>query len=66
MANTDRRKNILTMRYATQFKCIGGDCPDDCCHDWDIQIDKKTYQNLKKLYQGLLMAQNSSSKESSE
>jgi lysine-N-methylase len=30
--------------YAGDFQCIGASCEDDCCHSWNIPLDKKTYQ----------------------
>lgn len=27
------------LQYATQFTCIGGDCPATCCRHWEIPID---------------------------
>jgi lysine-N-methylase len=38
----------LTMRYVTEFACTGGDCPDNCCHGWQVQLDKKTYEDLQR------------------
>ena len=26
--------------YYQQFKCIAGDCPDSCCHEWEVQVDE--------------------------
>jgi len=51
MRNTQNRKGITT-KYALDFKCIGPDCPDNCCHDWNITIARKTYGNLKKVLPG--------------
>lgn len=28
--------------YMTQFQCIGGDCPDTCCRDWEVVLDEDT------------------------
>ena len=25
--------------YYEAFSCIAGDCPDSCCHEWDVQVD---------------------------
>lgn len=36
--------------YYDDFKCIAGDCIDNCCHaEWEISIDKKTYKKYRKL-----------------
>ena len=34
--------------YAGAFQCIGPSCEDPCCGDWDIPLDKNTYER----YQG--------------
>jgi lysine-N-methylase len=33
--------------YAAAFRCIGAECEDNCCHGWDIPVDKKTYDRYK-------------------
>ena len=41
---------VLKPFYYDDFKCIAGDCIDNCCHaKWEISIDKKTYKKYKKL-----------------
>ncbi len=30
--------------YAGAFRCIGSACEDDCCHSWNIPVDKATYE----------------------
>lgn len=25
--------------YYKEFTCIAGDCPDSCCHEWEVQVD---------------------------
>ena len=40
---------FLSMEYYKNFKCIGSKCEDHCCKDWAITIDKKTFENYKKL-----------------
>ena len=25
--------------YYKTFSCIASDCPDSCCHEWDVQVD---------------------------
>lgn len=34
--------------YYEKFSCIGGDCPDNCCAGWEIEIDKPTLKKYKK------------------
>ena len=26
--------------YYKEFRCIAGDCPDSCCHEWTVQVDR--------------------------
>lgn len=41
---------VLKPFYYDNFKCIVGDCIDNCCHaEWEISIDKRTYKKYKKL-----------------
>ncbi|HEX3967075.1 MAG TPA: flagellin lysine-N-methylase [Edaphobacter sp.] len=30
--------------YAACFRCIGPDCEDSCCTEWDIPVDRVTYE----------------------
>ena len=34
--------------YAGVFRCIGPQCEDTCCGDWDIPVDKITYQEYRR------------------
>jgi lysine-N-methylase len=34
--------------YAGLFHCIGARCEDTCCGDWDIPLDKVTYQRYRQ------------------
>ena len=27
-------------KYYENFRCIAGLCPDSCCHQWEVQVDK--------------------------
>ncbi|UED80931.1 flagellin lysine-N-methylase [Lysinibacillus sp. CD3-6] len=40
---------ILIPEYFSDFSCIGGACEDTCCAGWNITVDKKTYQNYRKV-----------------
>ena len=43
---------VLKPFYYDDFKCIAGDCIDNCCHaEWEISIDKKTYKKNDKYNQ---------------
>lgn len=37
-----------TFNYLPGFACLGGDCEDTCCKDWDIGFDQPHYQLLKE------------------
>ena len=40
---------VLKPFYYDDFKCIAGDCIDNCCHaEWEISIDKRTYKKYRK------------------
>lgn len=34
--------------YYTQFRCLAGQCRDDCCQDWNITFSKKDYLTVKQ------------------
>lgn len=34
-------------RYFTDFHCIGGDCPDNCCYGWRIDWKAEEVEKLK-------------------
>ena len=36
-------------KYFKEFKCIGGECTDSCCIEWDIDIDKTTFRRYYKV-----------------
>lgn len=40
--------------YAAEFRCIGPACEDPCCGDWDIPLDKQTYERYRQFPQGKL------------
>ncbi len=31
-------------KLATEFNCLGSDCPDTCCTGWNISLDKSTHK----------------------
>ncbi|MDH5443981.1 MAG: flagellin lysine-N-methylase [Gammaproteobacteria bacterium] len=35
-----------SFNYLPGFSCLGGDCEDTCCKDWDIWFDQSHYQLL--------------------
>jgi lysine-N-methylase len=34
--------------YAAVFRCIGASCEDSCCGDWDIPLDRSTYDKYQQ------------------
>ena len=38
----------LLPRYVTRFSCIGPRCEDNCCSNWKVDIDEKSYGEYKK------------------
>lgn len=28
--------------YYDQFRCIAGNCPDSCCHEWEVAVDARS------------------------
>ena len=39
--------NIMTPKFFKNFTCVGGDCEDHCCHSWTINVNKKSYKQLR-------------------
>ncbi|MBP2021811.1 lysine-N-methylase [Clostridium punense] len=39
---------LLVPEFLLNFNCIGSQCEDTCCHEWEILIDKNTYYTYKK------------------
>ena len=35
---------IITPDYYSRFKCVGGECPDNCCIGWEIDINDNMYE----------------------
>ncbi len=42
-------QKTIHLKFLQRFACLASDCPDDCCHGWNIHLDADT---LKK-WQGL-------------
>lgn len=41
--------NVVKFAYYDEFQCTGPECPDSCCKDWHIRINKKEYLDYKKM-----------------
>lgn len=49
MAEAEAR-SLLALRYMVDFRCIGGDCEDNCCHSgWAIYVDQEHLIQLRRL-----------------
>ncbi len=45
-------KKLLAPAYMHEFRCLGGDCEDTCCQNWDIRLDEKHYKSLEQAFNG--------------
>src|SRR5215468_475669 len=32
----------------TRFACLGGACPDTCCAEWELAVDREHYDRLRE------------------
>lgn len=35
--------------YFDRFRCLAGECPDSCCKDWQVQVDKASARRYRAL-----------------
>lgn len=35
-----------TLKYMARFACIGAECEDNCCHSWQVEVDRVTWDRL--------------------
>ena len=40
-------RHFVSPGYMQEFQCLGGDCPDTCCKNWDIRIDKVQFDRMQ-------------------
>lgn len=40
---------MMAPRYVSEFHCVGADCPDTCCANWTIPIDKATFSQYRRV-----------------
>lgn len=40
---------MILPTYVDKFRCIGGECEDNCCIGWDIDVDKETFKKYHKV-----------------
>jgi lysine-N-methylase len=38
-----------TPSYFSDFSCLGGDCEDTCCRNWEVKLDRKHYDALSSV-----------------
>lgn len=43
----DAPASWFSLRYLERFRCLGADCPDDCCHGWTVEVDDKGAERLR-------------------
>jgi lysine-N-methylase len=43
-----QRDDEVRPTYAAAFRCLGPACEDDCCHEWDLPLDSRTYTKYKQ------------------
>jgi len=43
------RIELIYPEYLDEFKCIGGECEDNCCMGWDVDIDKITFKQYNEV-----------------
>lgn len=41
--NTSHTVNALIPAVSASFKCLGSECPDNCCTGWKVPIDQATH-----------------------
>lgn len=41
---------VVKFKYYDEFHCIGPDCPETCCQQWDIFFGKREYLNFKNAH----------------
>jgi len=40
-------REYLRPEYGERFRCIGSSCEDTCCKDWDVPVDRATYEKYR-------------------
>jgi len=39
--------DLVMPNYMNGFNCLGSACENDCCHGWQVAVDRKAYKALK-------------------
>jgi lysine-N-methylase len=45
------RAGLTSPTYAAAFRCIGASCEAHCCGEWNIPVDKNTYEKYRQFPQ---------------
>lgn len=45
---------MMIPKYVSEFRCIGGECPDSCCANWNIPIDKGSFAHYRRVVHPVL------------
>lgn len=40
---------LIYPSYYKEFTCIAGDCPDSCCHEWEVQVDAASSERYRAM-----------------
>jgi len=43
------KQKIRCPEYFADFACIGADCEDSCCNQWQIYLDRATFENYTRI-----------------
>ena len=41
-----------TPAFFSDFACLGADCEDTCCRDWEVKLDRRHYESLSQAVLG--------------
>lgn len=47
--NETKTVPMLVPKYVSEFQCVGSECPDTCCANWSIPIDKATFSQYRRV-----------------
>lgn len=48
--NTTARP-FATLDYVRGFRCLGAECEDNCCHDWDVNLNREHYERWNECFE---------------
>lgn len=55
--------SVTAQKFIIQFRCVGAECPDDCCYGWNMQVGDATREQYKQCAPELLESLTGSSGE---